>query len=175
MLDRAKRTFFYTLTLLLTAAGCNPFAPGIDDEVRPQLEHAFGDRSQLEGFFEYFRNAYELRDSTLYGRIISPDFRFTYLDFKNNSEQQWDRGTEMLSTYNMFRNVQSASLQWNNYIYVDTTSFDTLAIVERAFNLNIIQTDQNIFRGTGSAYFRLTRKASGQPWQIRSWFDKSDF
>ena len=81
----------------------------------------------------------------------------------------------MLSTYYMFRSVQSASLQWNHYIFVDTTSSDTLAIVERAFNLNIQQTEQNIFRGTGSAYFTLTREAPGQPWKIRSWFDRSDF
>lgn len=175
MLDGAKRTFLYTVILLLFVAGCNPFAPGLDEEVRPELAHAFGDRSNLDGFFEYFRNSYELRDSTLYGQIISSDFRFTYLDFETSNEQQWDRGTEMLSTYNMFRNVQSASLQWTNYIYIDTTSFDTLAIVERAFNLNIVQTEQNIFRGTGSAYFTLTREAPGQPWQIRSWFDKSDF
>ncbi|MGB3619394.1 MAG: hypothetical protein WBA12_14855, partial [Catalinimonas sp.] len=171
MLDRAKAIFYRGLTAVVLAAGlgvlsCNPFAPGLDDAPIDPNE-LLGDRRTLDGFFEWFRNAYELRDSVLYGQLIDPAFRFSYFDFQNNVYVSWDRDTEMLSTYNLFRGVQSTSLRWNNYVFVDTTGSDTVATVERAFNLSIVQDEQNIFMGTGSAQIQLVRNAPDTPWRMR--------
>ncbi|RYZ44728.1 MAG: hypothetical protein EOP49_26560 [Sphingobacteriales bacterium] len=113
-------------------------------------EDIFGDRRRIDGFFEWFRNSYELRDSTMYGRLLAPEFKFTYLNFENSTEESWDRNVEMQSTYNLFRGTKSITLQWNNFIELDTISFDTLARAERSFNLVIY-------------------------WRMQSWYDKSDF
>ena len=160
----------FILFVFIPLSSCNPFAPGLDDVIIDQC-----DRRTFDGFFECFKNAYELQDSTLYGRLVAPDFIFTYIDFINNTEIKWGRDVEMRYTYNMFRQVKSTSLQWNYYIIADTSISDTLASVERAFNLFIFQDDQNVFRGTGSAGLILTRKSKEDFWKMASWYDDSDF
>jgi hypothetical protein len=60
-------------------------------------------------------------------------------------------------------------------VYADTSGSDTLASVERYFNVTIVLDDQSIFRSTGSARLGLRRKNREDYWQIFSWFDKSDF
>ena len=181
MLDQVKRALHRKLALVLLVLGtaglgpgCNPFAPGLDDDpIDPS--QLLGDRRTLDGFFEWFRNAYELRDSVLYGQLIDPAFRFTYFDFRNNTYVSWDRDTEMRTTHNLFRGVRATSLRWNNYVFADTTGSDTLATLERSFNLNIVQDDQNIFMGTGSAQMQLIRPHAGAPWRLRYWEDRSEF
>lgn len=179
MLDRAKATFYITLKilgmfLLLGAVGCNPFAPRLE-EITLDQDKLLGNPKTIKGFFEWFRNSYELRDTLLFGKMLAPDFRFTYVDFTNNVENYWDREVEMRSASAMFKKVKSTSLQWNNYVYADTSYSDTAASVERYFNLVIVQDDQTIFRGTGSARLQLIRKNKQEPWRIRNWYDKSDF
>lgn len=161
-------SFFF---LLLSA--CNPFAPSLDADANGPA--ALGDRRTVRGFFEYFRNAYQLRDSTLYGHLLTRDFAFTYPDFENNTLQTWTRDVDVLSTYRLFRSIRSANLQWNQYLVADTLASDTLATVERAFNLTINQDDENIYRGVGSARLELRRRSVGEPWRMKTWFDKSDF
>jgi hypothetical protein len=178
LLDGTQRKIFYQLIVvwcgLLFQVACNPFAPSLDEAIVDRNK-LLGDRTKIDGFFEFFRNAYEMRDSSLYGQLITQDFRFTYFDFQTNRETYWDRDTEMQSAYNMFRQVKSATIQWTNYIYIDTVSFDTIATVERAFNLTIVQNEQQILRGTGNANFTLVRTAKGMPWRAKQWYDKSDF
>lgn len=154
--------------------GCNPFAPGLDNT--PIDRNAlFGDRRHVDGLFRYFRNSYESRDSLLYGRMIDPQFRFVWFDFTNNNTVFWGRDQEMIATYRMFRAVKQVNLVWNNYVFADTLGSDTAAAVERYFNLTIVQDEQNIFRGTGSALLQLRRASPTSEWQIREWQDKSDF
>ncbi|MBK0402015.1 hypothetical protein I5M27_03400 [Adhaeribacter sp. BT258] len=180
MLERSEKTFYCALTRLLplvlvaSLAACNPFAPELDDAVTDPNK-LLGDRKTVNGFFEWFRNSYQLRDSTLYGQIVAPDFRFTYFDFTNNTEVSWPRDVEMSTTYKLFRGVRATSLQWNQYILADTAISDTVAIAERAFNLTINQDDATIYRGVGSARIVLTRKNRNDNWKMRSWYDKSDF
>jgi hypothetical protein len=159
--------------LLWISAACNPFAPGFDDTAAGPT--TLGDRRTVKGFFEYFRNAYQLRDSTLYGQLLTRDFTFTYTNFADNTQQIWTRDVDVLSTYRLFRSIRSASLQWNQYIDADTALTDTTAVVERAFNLIINQDDENVFRGIGTARLELVRPNRAAPWRMRRWFDKSDF
>jgi hypothetical protein len=177
MLERFKKGLYLTLVPLgfaATITGCNPFAPSLDDAVSDPNK-LLGDRTKVNGFFDWFRSAYQLRDSTLYGQIVAPEFTFTYFDFSNNTEVSWSRDVEMTTTYKLFRGVRSTTLQWNQYIVADTTLSDTLAVVERAFNLTINQDDATTFQGVGSARLVLVRKKKGDPWKMRSWYDKSDF
>ena len=160
------------LFIFIQLSSCNPFAPGLDEVA---IDNNLVDRRYIDGFFEWVKNAYELQDSTLYGQLVAPDFIFTYRDFLTATDIAWGRDDEMRYTYNMFRQVKSTSLQWNYYIIADTSISDTLASVERAFNLFIFQDDQNVFRGTGSAYLILARKSKEDFWKMASWYDKSDF
>ena len=170
--DPLKTVLLLSLTACLAA--CNPFAPGVDDAVTDPNK-LLGDRTNVNGFFEWFRNSYQIRDSTLYGQLLAPNFRFTFFDFSNSTEISWTRDVEMNTTYKLFRGVRSTTLQWNQYIVADTAISDTLAVAERAFNLVINQDDATIYRGIGSARIVLVRKTKGDNWHMQSWYDKSDF
>ncbi|MFY8034983.1 MAG: hypothetical protein ACOVMN_10725 [Flexibacteraceae bacterium] len=182
MLDPTQATLCSSLVkkaivafiLLLGLNGCNPFAPGLDDAVTdPNL--LLGDRRKIDGFFDYFKNTYELRDSTLYGRLLANDFIFSYTDFDQNNQVYWGRDQEMQLTHAMFRSVKQVNLTWNSFTAVDTATSDTIASVERFFNLNIIQNDQTILRSTGRARLTLYRKFKGAEWRIKYWTDDSGF
>ena len=116
-----------------------------------------------------------MRDSLLYGKLLAREFKFTFFDFNTNNQIFWGRDQEMLTTYNMFKQVKQVSLIWNNYTAIDTSASDTLASVERFFNLTIVQDDQRILRGTGRARLTLKRSQRGDFWFIKDWYDNSDF
>lgn len=158
--------------LLILVAGCNPFAPSYDKNGLANV-NLLGDPTTLEGFFQLFKNAYELRDTTLYGRLFTGDFVFSYYDPDLGQEVQWDRATELNTSYNLFQSVLQINLDWNYYTQLDSTA--TEAEVVRNFNLSIAQDEQNVFSGTGRARLRLRRANAGEAWRAYSWFDDSDF
>ncbi|MEM6631772.1 MAG: hypothetical protein AAF694_19005 [Bacteroidota bacterium] len=153
--------------------GCNPFAPAYDPDGLADI-NLLGDPTTVEGYFQLFKNSYELRDTTLYGRLFAPEFSFTYFDFEQGQEIQWDRATEMNISFNLFRSVRLITLDWNFFVQLDTTQVERAFII-RSFNLFIEQDDEIAFNGTGRARFVLERAGQGQPWQAISWFDDSDF
>ena len=158
----------------LFISSCNPFAPALD-EVKVDRVALLGDRRTVKGFFEWFRNSYELRDTSLYGQVLGRDFIFSFTDFSNGNQERWDRDQEMRIATNMFRQIRSANLIWTWYVSADTASTDTLARVERYFNLTVVLDESNAFTGTGTARLELTRPDTTQPWRIRSWVDIRDF
>lgn len=157
---------------LLSLGGCNPFAPALDEDGLID-QNLLGDRTTIDGLFEYFENTYQIRDTSLYGKMFSPDFNFTYFDFDLGAEISWDRGQEMISSYKMFRGVQQITLDWN--FYVEREETDTLASVVRSFNLTIVEQEDKVYNGTGRAKMKMRRPAVDQPWLIYYWFDDSDF
>lgn len=160
------------LLSLALVVGCNPFAPAFDEDGL-QEQSLLGDRTTVDGLFEYFKNAYEIRDTGLYGRLFTSDFVFVYYDFDQAAELTWDKGQELASTYNLFRNVRQINLDWN--FYVEESLYGDSAIVTRTFNLNIVENENTTYSGTGRAKLKLRRKAEGEPWKIYYWFDDSDF
>jgi hypothetical protein len=163
----------YLLGLCICASlGCNPFSPTLDQESLKDkiVPHS---RKSIDGMFGYFKNAYEARDTSLYGLMFSQDFTFSYFDFDANVPISWDRATELNTTYRLFRNTEQITLDWNFYVQKDTT--ETEASIVRSFNLTIVQNSQSIFTGTGRARFRLRRSSNQDDWQIWYWFDDSDF
>ena len=157
---------------LLLIAACNPFAPDFDPDGLED-QNVLGDRSDIDGFFQFFKNSYELRDTSLYGKLFTNDFIFVYYDFDAASEQTWDIGQEMGTAYNLFRNVQQITLDWN--FYVENTTVGDTANVVRNFQLTIVENESSIFSGNGRARLRLRREQEGLPWRIYYWFDDSDF
>ena len=161
--------------LVLAVPACNPFAPGLD-EVAADQNALLGNPATVRGFFDRFRASYQLRDSTLYGQLLAPRFRFTYRDFAANVDRSWTRDVDANTTYRLFRAARSINLQWTQYLpSSDTLSADTLAAVERSFLLTIEQRDNERFSGSGTARLVLVRKNRSQPWRMRSWYDRSEF
>lgn len=158
--------------IILFFSACNPFSPKLDQESLKDkiIPHS---RKSVDGLFGYFKNAYEARDTSMYGLLFSQDFTFSYFDFDANVPISWDRSTELNTTYRLFRNTEQITLDWNFYVQKDTT--ETEASVVRSFNLTIVQNSQSIFTGTGRARFRLRRASAEDDWQIWYWFDDSDF
>lgn len=164
--------YFWILLLSGGIGSCNPFAPGYDPDGLANV-NLLGDPTNIEGYFRLFKNAYELRDTSLYGTLFEPDFIFAYYDPDLGQEIQWDRDTELSTSFNLFQAVIQINLDWNYYTQLDTTELE--AAIIRNFNLNIEQDEQNVFSGSGRARFRLRRKAVGDAWRAYFWFDDSDF
>ena len=160
------------LLIFLVDHGCNPFAPSYDPDGLANVNF-LGDPTHIDGYFRLFKNAYELRDTTLYGRLFSPDFIFVYYDPDLGQEIAWDRDTELTTSYNLFQSVIQINLDWNYYTQLDTTLVE--AFVIRNFNLSIEQDEQTVFSGSGRARFKLRRALPGEAWQAYFWFDDSDF
>ena len=161
--------------LMLFVPACNPFAPALN-EVPTDENTLLGNPINVRGFFDRFRAAYQLRDSTLYGQLLSPKFKFTYHDFAANVDRSWTRDVDANTTYRLFRAARSTNLQWTQYQpNSDTLSSDTLANVERSFLLTIEQRDNERFSGSGTARLVLVRKNRNDPWRMRSWYDRSEF
>jgi hypothetical protein len=156
----------------LLAAGCNPFAPAYDPEGLANV-NLLGDPSSIEGYFQLFKNAYELRDTTLYGRLFTSDLVFEYYDAELGQDIQWDRATELNTAYRLFQSVLQINLDWNYYVQRDTTP--TEAVITRNFNLSVAQDEQTVFSGSGRARMRLRRANPGEAWRAYYWFDDSDF
>lgn len=157
----------------LAGWGCsNPFAPSVlEGDI---LDDLLGNPSTVEGFYTRFQNSYQLRDTTLYGQIIHPDFIFTYRDPEQNVDISWGRAEEMNSTSRLFQNSRDIQLQWNNIIDRIDNSEQTQSRIVRRFNLTVILDGADIFRTDGAAVFTLTRTDSTQNWRLLNWRDESD-
>lgn len=160
---------FFSLCWL---GGCNPFAPSYDPEGLSGV-NLLGDPTNIDGFFQLFQNAYELRDTTLYGRLFTSDFTFAYYDPDLGQDVQWDRATELTIAYNLFQSVLSVNLDWNYYTQLDSTPVE--ATITRNFTLTIQQDESTTFSGTGRARMRLRRANPAEAWRSHYWFDDSDF
>lgn len=161
--------------LLSLVGACNPFAPALN-EVPTDPNQLLGNPVTVRGFFDRFRASYQLRDSTLYGQLLAPRFTFTYRDFAANVDRSWNRDVDAHTTYKLFQAARSTNLQWTQYLpATDTLTSDTIAYVERAFQLSIEQRDDERYSGTGTARVVLIRKTRLDPWRMRSWYDRSEF
>ena len=171
----AAQALTFSILLAVATAGCNPFAPGLED-VKIDRVALLGNRKTVSGFFDWFRNSYEMRgDTSLYGQILGRDFIFSSQDFASGNTIKFDRDQEMSHTTAMFRRIRSVNLVWSWYKTADTSGSDTLARVERYFNLSIQDDELGAFSSTGTARLTLARSDSTQPWRVRDWADISGY
>jgi hypothetical protein len=159
------------LVLLATIpCGCiNPFAPRVDDSP----PDAGFDQKTVEGVFQIFQSAYNTRDTTLYGRLLAPEFTFVYRDYDQGLDITWGRDIEMRYTYVMFQNTQRLDLIWNNIISSSTDS--TRLNVLRGFNLTVTLNPTNVLQASGYANLTLERASDDDPWKIVIWRDQSNY
>lgn len=154
------------------AACVNPFSPGLADG--DLLDDILGNPTTIEGFYTRFQNAYQLRDTTLYGPLIHPQFTFTYRDDDRNVDVSWGRAEDLNSTARLFGSARDIQLQWNNIISSFLNVDKTEAQVIRRFNLMVRLTDNQTYRTDGTTNFRLVRSDSTAAWQLIAWRDESE-
>ena len=164
------------LILMLLGGGlaaCNPFAPALQEG--DPFGDLLGDQTTIEGFFTNFRNAYELRDLTLYEALIDSAFVFEYFDFDAGIDREWGFAQELTSTARLFQNAGLVQLQWNQIISLDVRDAARQAGVVRACNRTISLEGGEVFRGDGNVNFLLVRPDSTAVWRLRRWRDESEF
>ncbi len=159
--------------IIILLAGCkNPFAPSFDEEVN-NGNTTISDQKTIEGVFQNFQYAYTFKDTTIYGKLVSEDFIFTYRDYDLGFDVSWGREEEMKTTYGLFQNSQRLDLIWNNIIL---SSVDTLtANIVRGFNLTITFNPTDVIRIDGRVNMALARKTDNSKWEITRWIDESNF
>ncbi|MDE2771119.1 MAG: hypothetical protein OXI44_08130 [Bacteroidota bacterium] len=153
-------------------AACNPFAPAIGEG--DPFGDLLGDPKTIEGYFANFRNAYELRDLSLYEPLIDSSFVFIYTDFDTGIEREWGFGQELETTRRMFESVVEVQLQWNQIISRQVFEEGKRAIAVRSFNLGIGLNSGEVFRGDGNVNFLLTRADTTRAWRLLRWRDESE-
>lgn len=150
----------------------NPFAPSYKEGIG--LENLLGNPLTIEGFYTRFQNAYRLRDTTLYGPLIHPEFTFTFRNLDQNVDVSWGRLQELISTGNLFQYAREIDLIWNNEVVRHENGLGTEAQVIRRFDLIVSLQDSDVLRTDGSANFVLQRADTTLPWRLIRWRDQSD-
>jgi len=168
------RTFAATFAAAAALlAACNPFAPALEDG--DPFGDFLGDPTTVDGFFTNFRNAYELRDLSLYEPLLDSSFIFNYYDFDAQVEREWGFAQELESTRRLFENAALVTLRWNQIISQSMLDEGRSARVVRPFNLTISLEGGDAFRGDGNVNFLLTREDTSAAWKLLRWRDESEF
>ncbi len=150
----------------------NIFAPKLATQEQT-VGGILSDQKTIDGVFQNFVYAYTFMDTSVYTKLIGPNFTFTYWDYDNNVPIAWGRDDEMRSTYGMFQLVNRLDLIWNAS---SDSSVDSLhATVTLEFTLTVAFNPADIEEVDGNAYFELDRPSSSAPWQITLWKDESNF
>lgn len=159
--------------LVLILAGCeNPFAPKLATD-KTGTSNFISNQATIEGVFQNFVYAYTFKDTTVYSKLIAPNFTFTYRDYDKGVDVAWGRDDEMRSTSTMFKYVNRLILNWNNIVSLTEDSLH--ASVTRGFTLTVAFNPADIEEVNGDAYFQLQRASSSSPWRITLWKDESNF
>ena len=91
-------------------AGCkNPFAPSFDETDR-NANSVISDQKTTDGVFQNFQYAYAVKDTSIYGNLLTGDFTFTYRDYDQGFDVSWGRDEDMKTTYGLFENAQQLEI-----------------------------------------------------------------
>jgi hypothetical protein len=160
------------LLLLAVAAGCNPFAPELDED-DADASSLIADQSTVDGVFRNMQYAYTFKDTTMYGGLLHPDFVFIYRDYDKMIDVHWGRDEDMRITSRLFDNAMDLNLVWNNIV---GSSGDSLAAtITRSFNLTVTFNPSDVVRVDGRVALELHRSAGTEPWRITQWRDESNY
>lgn len=163
--------FLLAFCALFTACD-NPFAPSLREGDGNGL--VISDQMDVEGVFQNWRYSYILKDTLVYGRLLHPDFSFSYTDFEDEVpvERILVRQEDMIVTSRLFNNTGNIDLVWNDAVleYGDSLS----RTVSRGFNLQIFFNANYSERVQGRATVNLIRESTLEPWKIYRWVDESN-
>jgi len=170
---KEPRCTFAFVVFLLLASGCNPFAPALEEG--DAFGDFFGDPTTVDGFFTNFRNAYELRDISLYEPLLDSAFVFVYRDFDASVDRSWGFAQDLESTRRLFEQSDLVRLQWNQVLSQDTLDVGAQVRIVRSFNLTISLLSGEAFVGGGNVNFLLVRRGDDETWRLLRWRDESEF
>jgi len=171
--ERPPTSALVATALVIACVGCNPFAPSIEEG--DPFGDILGDPTTIEGFFTNFRNAYELRDISLYEPLLDSTFVFSYRDFDASVDREWGFAQDLESTRRLFEQSDLVRLQWNQVLSRDTLDAGRQARVVRSFNLTISLLNGEAFVGGGNVNFLLVRRGDDEEWRLLRWRDESEF
>lgn len=165
-----KIQIIFICTVFLSCV--NPFAPRLDlnDFGSSSI---LSDQKTVEGLLHNFRQSYLFKDTTVYGKLFSPDFIFIFRDYEKNTDVFWSRDEEMRTTYGLFQNSQRFDLTWNQTISSHEDSL--LMQLTKSFNLTVTFNPNDVVRINGYANFTLARNSMDGEWHILRWRDESNF
>lgn len=156
--------------IIFFLAACNPFAPALDES---PAENPFGDPHTVDGFFRAFRSAYQFKDTSIYGKLLAPNFIFSYRNFDRGLDLEWGRDEEMRTTSALFQSALSLDLLWGNVL--DSSGTETVFDITRSFSLGVTLNLGEILNVDGRAIFHLERPTGDDVWQAVRWRDESNF
>lgn len=162
----------YCLSIAVLLSGCNPFAPALEEG--DPFDGLVGDQTTVEGFFTNFRNAYELRDLSLYEPLLDSSFSFIWRDFDAQVDREWGFAQDLETTRRLFQNSSLIRLQWNQIIALDNIIPQFEVRVVRSFNLTVTLEQGDVFRTDGNVNFTLGRSDSLAVWRLKRWRDESE-
>ncbi len=151
-------------------SSCNPFAPAVDNTLS---QNGFGDPHTISGFFDAFRSAYQFKDTTYYGKLLAPNFVFSYRNYDRGLDLEWGRDEEMQTTGSLFASSESLDLLWGTIL--DSSGTDIIYDITRSFSLDIALNLGEILHVDGRAIFTLSRPTKDDPWKAIRWRDESNF
>jgi len=150
----------------------NPFAPKVDFG-NQNNGSGLADASTIDGVFRNLQYAYTFRDTSIYSRLLDPEFVFTFRNYDQGIDISWGKDEEMKVTNGLFSNTERLDLIWNNIVF---SSEDSLSgSVVRGFNLTITFNPNDILRLDGKVNISLQRGNYDSDWMIVKWIDESNF
>ena len=167
MLVVLNKSILIILSVLLLTTCINPFAPALIDTDTDAL----GDQKTIDGFFQSFQYAYNMKDTIVYSNLLAPNFIFSYKNYDNGMELTLTREEDMITTYRLFNAAHSLDLVWNEIITIEGT--DTEQNISRNFNVTIIFSATDVVYASGKAYFVLKRDNTDVNWEMTYWRDDS--
>ncbi|MBI5726619.1 MAG: hypothetical protein HY965_02115 [Ignavibacteriales bacterium] len=161
------------LAAICTSSCKNPFAPDVDFSDKSGSFSVFN-FEKPENLLKNLQYAYTMKDTLIYGKLLHPDFVFTYRDYELGFDVSWGRLDEMKTTAALFANAEKFDLIWNNIIsenyYADSTEYG----IVRGFNLTVTFNPSDVVRIDGRVNMKMVKETSGGTWKISSWLDESN-
>ncbi|MGB5849450.1 MAG: hypothetical protein WBH40_13235 [Ignavibacteriaceae bacterium] len=172
MFIKIKLYILIVFSLLIIFGCTNPFAPAFDENYDDERS-GISDQTTIEGVFQNFQYSYSFKDTLIYGKLIAPDFIFTYRDYDQGFDVSWARDEDLRTTDGLFKNSERLDLIWNNIVL--STEDSLTANIIRSFNLNITFNPTDVVRVDGRVNLSLRKDAESKKWQITRWLDESNF
>lgn len=151
-------------------SGCtNPFAPKLVDY--DEGIGSLSDQTTIDGLFSNFAYAYKMKDTVVYGNLLTDDFVFTYTNYDRDPvvNESWGRDIDMITTSRLFNAAQRLELIWNE---ISLSISDSLKmIITRSYALDVMFNPDDRFKLQGKANLTLVKANDNAPWKIQQWRD----
>jgi hypothetical protein len=159
------------ITIFIFQSCINPFAPAkLDSDDDGML---LGDQTTIDGFFQNFLYAYNMKDTVLYGNLLAENFIFSYRNYDKNIDLTWTRPEDMIATYRLFNAAQNLDFVWNEILIQEGDELKRN--ISRSFTLTITFKPTDIVRIFGKVFFIIERKNSDDNWMLTYWQDDSTY